>query len=51
MDNAKAAMGKNDVSKAKKLYLDARNFYIGLEYEEKKEVYDELTKLYNRLSK
>jgi len=41
----------SDREKAKKLYLDARNNYIELDYHEKKEVYENLMDLYNRIIK
>ena len=39
----------NDLLNAKKSYAKAREIYIILEYEERKEVYKELMKIYNRL--
>lgn len=51
LDNAKAALAKNDMVKAKKLYLKASEEYIKLEYSEKKEVYGSLTELYKKLSR
>ena len=40
-----------DREKAKKLYLDARNKYLELDYHEKKEVYENLMDLYNKIIK
>ena len=51
LENAESGLAKNDLAKAKRLYLEAREFYIRLEYGEKKEVYGDLTELYNKLSK
>ena len=51
LNKSKEALKKDDISKAKKLYAEARNLYIGLEYEEKKIVHDELMDLYNKLPK
>jgi hypothetical protein len=48
---ADKALQNNDILKAKKLYLKTRGRYIKLEYLEKKEIYNELTMLYNKLSK
>jgi len=42
---------QNDINKAKKLYVKAMDFYIKLEYHEKKEIYKDLTELYNKLRK
>ena len=47
---AKEAIGKNDIAKAKKLYAGTRNLYVDLSTDEKKEVYGELMELYNKLS-
>ena len=49
--NAKKAIAKHDIPKAKNLYIEARNVYIDLSYEEKKEIYKELLQLYNQLAK
>ncbi|MBS3101204.1 hypothetical protein J4204_03655 [Candidatus Woesearchaeota archaeon] len=49
LNKTKEAIGKNNFSKAKKIYVEARELYIGLEDNEKKEVYDELMEMYNRL--
>ena len=46
---AKEALVKNNISKAKKLYLKARKLYISLEHNEKKVLYNQLMKLYNKL--
>ncbi|MBI2659622.1 hypothetical protein HYX07_00495, partial [Candidatus Woesearchaeota archaeon] len=40
LDGAQSSLGKNDLQRAKKLYLEAREDYIKLDYNEKKEVYD-----------
>ena len=45
------ALGKKDAANAKRLYLKARKIYISLEYHEKKDVYNELNELYEKLSK
>ena len=50
-NKAKEAIGKGNISKAKELYTEARDQYINLEYNEKKQVYDELMNIYNRLPK
>lgn len=50
MNESKEYIGKNNIQKAKKFYVEARNIYIGLEKEEKKEIYYELLELYNRLN-
>ncbi len=49
MLNANNALMGNDTGMAKKLYLKTREIYINLEYHEKKELYDELMDLYNKL--
>ena len=49
LNKTKEAIDNNDISKAEKLYIEVRNLYADLEYEEKKRAYDELTGLYNRL--
>lgn len=46
---ARKSIGKNDIEAAKKLYAKARNIYDGLKTKDKKNVYDELNKLYYRL--
>ena len=51
MLNANEMLQRNDVVDAKKLYLKTRDLYIKLEYHEKKEIYGELTELYNKLKK
>ncbi len=48
---AKEAISRNDAAKAKKLYIEARNMYVGLNNKKKKDVYEELMELYNKLSK
>ena len=47
---ADKAWQNNNIPKAKKLYLKSRGLYTKLEYLEKKEICDELTMLYNKLS-
>ncbi len=42
---------KGNIAGAKKLYSKSRETYIKLEYLEKKEAYDDIMKLYNRLNK
>jgi len=49
LNKSKHAMELNDIKKAKKLYLKARDIYIGMQNEDKREVYNELTELYNHL--
>ena len=51
LDSANSALEKNDLKKSKNFYLEAREAYIKLEYNEKKEAYGDLTELYNKLSK
>ena len=48
--HAKEYAGKNEIAKAKKLYMESRKIYVGLSNEEKKEVYDKLMELYNKVS-
>ena len=50
LDNAIIAISKNDISKARKLYIEARRTYIDLSYEEKKKIYKELLQLYKQLA-
>lgn len=49
INDAKKALDKNDMSKARKFYAEAKKLYFGLETEEKKEISVKLTKLYNKL--
>ena len=49
MNDAIDAINSNDIKKAKKLYAEARKLYDTLDKSGKKEVYDELVGLYNRL--
>ena len=49
LNEAKESIKTNNIAKAKKLYIEARDLYVGLEYEEKKEAYKELMELYNKL--
>ena len=49
LSEAQEAFAKNDMPKARELYIEARNLYINLEYEEKKEIYGELMDLYKKL--
>ena len=51
LDSARDVLNRNKVDEAKKLYLEARNLYLELEYHEKKDIYDELMEFYNRLLK
>ena len=51
MDYAEESINKGNITKAKELYIKARNIYIDLEYVEKKEIHDELRELYNKLLK
>ncbi len=45
----KEAIARNDIAKAKKLYINARNIYVNLKAKEKKMVYNDLMKIYKRL--
>ncbi len=49
--NGEGALGKKDVINAKRSYLKAREIYISLEYHEKKDIYNELNELYEKLNK
>ncbi|MBI2649860.1 hypothetical protein HYX04_00940 [Candidatus Woesearchaeota archaeon] len=49
INNAKDALGRNDIYKAKQFYAEARNLYNGLKAQEKKEVYSSLMWLYDKL--
>ncbi|MEK6984173.1 MAG: hypothetical protein AABX33_06380 [Nanoarchaeota archaeon] len=49
LDHVKELIVKENISKARKFYIEARNLYLDLEHEEKKGVYDELMEIYNRL--
>jgi len=49
LNEAEDSINKNNISKAKKLYVDARNAYVELGNEDKKEVYNKLMELYNKL--
>ncbi|MBI1935171.1 hypothetical protein HYS31_01915 [Candidatus Woesearchaeota archaeon] len=49
LEGALEAIKKNDVQKAKQLYMEARNIYVDMEYDEKKEVYSDLMEVYNKL--
>ncbi len=51
LEDVKELIDKNDISKAKKLYVEARELYVGLNQIEKKELYYELMEVYNKLSK
>ncbi len=51
LGNSKESLNNNDLAKAKSLYIEARNHYVNLEYKDKKEAYDKLIELYNKLSK
>ena len=51
LHNSKEAIANHNLSKAKNMYVEARNVYIDLSYEEKKEIYKELMQLYNQLTK
>ena len=51
LHETKEALGKNEIPQAKKFYVEARNLYIGLSNEEKREVYGELMDVYNNLLK
>ena len=51
IDSARNSSNIGKIEEAKKFYLEARSLYLGLEYHEKKEVYNELMDLYNRLIK
>jgi len=45
------SLQNNNIQKANKLYLKSRDLYTKLEYSEKKEMYGDLTRCYNKLSK
>ena len=49
LNSAKEAFDRKEIPAAKRFYVEARNLYIGLDYNEKKEVYDELMEMYNGL--
>ena len=49
LNSAKEAFDRKEIPAAKRFYVEARNLYIGLSYNEKKEVYDELMEMYNGL--
>ena len=49
LNEVKEALDKNDIPKAKKLYAEARNIYLESEYKDKKEVYDELMEMYDKI--
>ena len=51
LHDAQDAIEKGSIPRAKKLYLEARNLYVNLDYREKKDIYEALMSLYNRLSK
>lgn len=48
---AKEHASKNDIARARKLYIESRNIYVDLSTEEKKKVYGEFTEFYNKISK
>ncbi|MBW2976111.1 hypothetical protein KY347_01545 [Candidatus Woesearchaeota archaeon] len=48
---AKEALQNNNKGKAMRIYTKAREKYTKMDYMEKKEMYDELMKLYNKLGK
>ena len=50
-DDVENAISSNKMDKAKKLYIEARQAYIQLDYADKKEVYGRLTELYNKIVK
>ena len=50
LQEAKLALDSSDIERAKKLYIETRNLYMELDSTEKKEIYDELMELYNKLS-
>ena len=50
LESARKEMGTNK-NRAKELYAKAREIYVGLDYHEKKEIYNELMGLYNELLK
>ena len=49
--NAENALQDNNIPRAEKIYTKSIEAYKKLDYWEKKEIYSELTELYNRLSK
>ena len=46
---ARASIANNDFEKANGFYAEARQIYVKLGYNEKKDAYSELAELYNRL--
>lgn len=51
MDKAELSFDDNKINKAKKLYNKSKKLYVKLDYQEKKNLHDELLDLYNKLSK
>ena len=51
LSKLKSAIDGDDIANSKKLYIKAREIYTGLENKEKKDVYDELLRLYSQLNK
>ena len=51
LESSKKALNDGNKSKAKALYAEAREVYVGLDYNEKKEVYNDLMNLYDELLK
>ena len=49
LNEVKEAIDRNNIHKARKLYIKAGKLYAGLKNEDKKEVYSELMKLYKKL--
>lgn len=49
INDAKEALDKNDIAKAKQLFIEVMRLYDGLEAKEKKEVYGELMEFYAKL--
>ena len=51
IDESRKYLDARNLEKAKRHYLDARNLYIKLNYNEKKELYNGLMELYNKLAR
>ena len=51
LHEARHYIERNDSKKANRFYTEARDIYINLSNQEKKDIYDELMEVYNKLSK
>ena len=49
--NTDKALQKNNIQKAKRLYMKSRGLYIQLEYSEEKEIYKDVMDLFIKLNK